>query len=142
MKNELIYTRILILLVLFTSSSCSFFGSEKRWKPVKQTRHAFVHTVEWPNESMPLISRWYTGKEENAEHVIKANPTVNPERLVVGTLIYIPRKLLKTREPMTREFVENSLEKPIKKIPAEPVKIMPEKKKIESPDKFELFGPR
>lgn len=127
---------------MFICSSCSFFSGEKRWQPVKPTRHAFVHTVERPDETIPLIAKWYTGKAENAEYLVKANPTVNPERLVAGTLIYIPRKLLKTRKIMPRDFIEASFKKQTPKVTPEPVKPVSPDKDQESKEEFELFGPR
>ena len=132
--------RVIVCVILLTllSVSCSFLGKEKKWKPIKPQKHAFVHTVTWADETMELISRWYTGDVANAERLVKANPTVNPQKLTSGTVIYIPKKLLKTRNAMTRSFVDASKkQKPRKSRP----KTVPEKKE-EPAEEFELFGPR
>lgn len=144
-KFSLTYRFFCLLLIVFSSTSCFWMNGKKKWKPVQPARHAFVHTVAWPDESLPLIARWYTGNAANAEYLAKANPTVDPERLAVGTFIYIPIKLLKTRDPMTRDFVKRASnpKKAANKPKQAPV---PKKgspgKNDESTEEFELFGPR
>lgn len=144
MKNYQIY-RLVILssLILIVCSSCGFWGKEKKWKPIKPVKHAFVHTVQWPDETMALISMWYTGDSKNAERLAEANPTVNADRLTLGTVIYIPKKLLRKRTPMTRQFLDNSKTKVVKKKVTKPKpKVVAPKTKDEPEAEFELFGPR
>lgn len=133
---------VCVILLTLLSSSCSFLGKEKKWKPIKPQRHAFVHTVKWTDETIDLISKWYTGDVANADRLAKANPTVNPQNLTVGTVIYIPKKLLKTRDAMTRSFVDAAKKKKTRKARQKTVKKVPEKKKEEPAEEFELFGPR
>jgi len=76
-----------------------------------------VHTVKWPGETLALIAKWYTGDTENWRAIAKANPKLDPRRIRLGSEIQIPSELLKTREPMPREFVTGGAAKP-KKAPA------------------------
>ncbi|HVO83146.1 MAG TPA: LysM domain-containing protein [Syntrophobacteria bacterium] len=71
-----------------------------------------VHTVKWPGETLALIAKWYTGDTENWRAIAKANPKLNPRRIRLGSQIEIPAELLKTREPMPREFVTGGGAKP------------------------------
>lgn len=144
MKNCQTY-RLVILFLMFTMlcSSCGFLGKEKKWKPIKPVRHAFVHTVQWPDETMVLISKWYTGDPGNAERLAEANPTVNPEHLTLGTVIFIPKKLLKNQDPMTRQFLDDSQKTVVrKKVPNPKPKPTAPEPKVEPEEEFELFGPR
>lgn len=130
-----------VILICLLSSSCSFLGKQKKWKPIKPQRHAFVHTVTWSDETMDLISKWYTGDTRNADLLVKANPTVNPEQLTKGTMVYIPNKLLKTRDVMPRSFVHASKKKKSAKPKPKQVK-KPPATSDGAEDEFELFGPR
>jgi len=107
----------------------------------------FIRTVTWPNESLSIIAAWYTGQIDNWKILVEANPEVDPSRIRIGDKVRIPEGLLKTREPMTQEFVESLVPKP------KPVKkaAPPEKQKpppAESPPPpppepdIKLYGPK
>ena len=140
MKNILM---ICLTVMVCINSSCSMFGAgDKKWKPVKPKASAYVHSVTWNDETLELISRWYTGKAENAEILIAANPTVNPEKLAAGTLVYIPRQLLQRQEMMPRSHVDDSFRKKTL-AKTSPVKRERDKKSPGvSSEEFHLFGPR
>jgi hypothetical protein len=142
MKKAGILSLIILVFCSLVLCSCMFSGGEKRWKPVKPARQAFVHQVTWSDETMSVIARWYTGKTDNAQALVKANPTVNPDRMVPGTRVFIPKELLRTRKAMPREAVADFIKKPVlkkKSPPAAPVPVEP----VPTPaDEFELFGPR
>jgi len=63
------------------------------------------HVVRWQGETLSLISKWYTGKFSNWRAIVEANPGLNPKRMRRGTIIKIPKELLKTQNPMPRSFV-------------------------------------
>ena len=86
---------------------------------------------------MSIIAGWYTGDIENWKALAQANPHMNPNRIFVGNKILIPENLLKTREPMPKEFVDSFYSKPKKEKPSP--KPGPPEKKEEEP---KLFGPR
>ncbi|MFZ7112290.1 MAG: LysM peptidoglycan-binding domain-containing protein [Desulfatiglandales bacterium] len=65
----------------------------------------YLHTVKWPGESVSIIAKWYTGALENWRLLAEANPGINPNRIFVGDKIRIPVHLMKTREPITEEFL-------------------------------------
>ena len=85
----------------------------------------YVHTVKWPGESVSIIAKWYTGELENWKLLAEANPNINPNRIFVGDKIRIPVHLMKTREPITEEFLSQ---------------FYPEQKKEE--EEPPLFGPK
>lgn len=64
------------------------------------------HKVRYPGESVSIIAGWYTGEIENWKILAEVNPDINPNVIYEGMTINIPESLLKTREPMTREYVD------------------------------------
>lgn len=142
MKKAGILSLIILVFCSLALCSCLFSGGEKRWKPIKQVRQAFVHQVTWSDETMPVIALWYTGKTDNAQALIKANPTLNPDRMVPGTRVFIPKELLRTRRGMPRDAVVDFNKKPVLKKNIQPVKPAPVEPVPKPVDDFELFGPR
>lgn len=72
--------------------------------PVKPENRYYVHVVRWEGETLSGIAEWYTGSWKNWEAIARANSSIDPERIRLGNRIQIPASLLKTREPMPREF--------------------------------------
>jgi len=66
-----------------------------------------VHRVRYPGESVSIIAGWYTGDIENWKVLAEVNPNLNPNVINEGMKINIPESMLKTREPMPREFVDS-----------------------------------
>ncbi|MHB1011820.1 MAG: LysM peptidoglycan-binding domain-containing protein [Desulfobacteria bacterium] len=66
----------------------------------------FVHKVRYPGESVSIIAGWYTGEIDNWKVLAEVNPEINPNVIHEGMKINIPESMLKTREPMTREYVD------------------------------------
>lgn len=66
-------------------------------------KECYRHTVQWPGESMSLIARWYTGSSRNWRKLAKANPRLNPNRILKGNVILIPPAMMKTREPLPQK---------------------------------------
>lgn len=69
----------------------------------------FRHTVRWRGESLSLIARWYTGHFENWKALAQANPNLNPNRIMLGNVIYIPQEMMNTKEPLPRKVAAKSL---------------------------------
>ena len=69
----------------------------------------FEHTVRWRGESLSLIAKWYTGRLENWKALARANPNLNPNRIIVGNLIAIPQEMMKTKELLPRKVAAKSL---------------------------------
>jgi hypothetical protein len=67
-----------------------------------------MHTVRWPGESLSLIAKWYTGSYKNWRTLAKANPRINADHIKIGDKIIIPKKLLKTKKSMPRDFVPSA----------------------------------
>ncbi len=67
---------------------------------------SYVHTVKWSGETLSIIAGWYTGNTENWKALAKANPDIKVNRIFAGNKILIPESLMKTREPMPKEFVD------------------------------------
>lgn len=88
------------------------------------------HKVRYPGETLSLIAKWYTGDAENWRALTKANPRLDPNRIVVGNKIRIPKKLLHTKRTMPRNFIPG---------PATASKPKPSPDDIEV---LELFGPK
>ena len=66
-----------------------------------------VHKIRYPGESVSIIAGWYTGEIDNWKVLAEVNPEINPNVIHEGMKINIPESMLKTREPMTREYVDS-----------------------------------
>jgi hypothetical protein len=97
----------------------------------------FIHEVKWPNESLSIIAKWYTGSLMNWKVLAKANPDMKPTVIHQGDRIRIPVDMLKTRDPMPEEFVDELVQSLKKKTSGEG--IQEEKQEEEEPA---LFGPK
>jgi hypothetical protein len=103
----------------------------------KYTSGYFAHTVKQTGEKMKVIARWYTGSAANWKAIAKANPKLNPDRLMAGNEIYIPSKLLKTRKPIPTAESSPLVKQPESKPPADEKKITP----VED-EEIKIFGPK
>jgi hypothetical protein len=74
----------------------------------EQTNY-FEHRVTWSGETLSLIARWYTGHYGNWKAIAQANPGLNPNRILVGNIIYIPPEMMKTKKPLPRKVVSKTL---------------------------------
>jgi len=71
-----------------------------------------VHKVRYPGESVSIIAGWYTGEIDNWKIIAEVNPGINPNVIHEGMKINIPESMLKTRDPITREYVDSFYTKP------------------------------
>jgi hypothetical protein len=74
---------------------------------VEPTAETFVHEVKWPGESLSIIAGWYTGDIQNWKALGPYNPHIKPNLIRVGDRIVIPRSMMKTQEPMPKEYVDS-----------------------------------
>lgn len=97
----------------------------------------FAYTVQRPGERLSEIAGWYTGDSKNWENIARANPDLDPEYLLVGNEIYIPAKLLKTRNPIPQDSGAISGQNKENEVtPQNPDTPQKEEKEIQ------LFGPK
>ena len=99
----------------------------------------FLHKVKYSGETLSIIALWYTGKHGNWKEIAQANPDMKPNRIVPGDEILIPEGLLKTRDPLPKEFVDRigsmtQKERGKPKAQTQPVQAQQEEPK--------LFGPK
>jgi hypothetical protein len=97
----------------------------------------FTHTVKFPRETVSIIAGWYTGNIENWKALAEANPDIDPTRIFVGNKILIPEDMMKTREPMPKEFVDGFYKPKKGKAPTAKPGPPPAKE-----EEIELFGPK
>ncbi len=69
-----------------------------------QSTQYFIHTARWSGETLACVAEWYTGDPQNCRALAEINPDVNPEKVAVGSEIFIPVNLLKTRKQMPQHF--------------------------------------
>jgi len=103
----------------------------------KYTSDYFSYKVKKKNEKLEDIARWYTGNSNNRKLLARANPDLNPDHLKPGNEVYIPKKLLKTRDPIKASEPAVALSKPAIRAPV----IQPESAPVED-ENIKLFGPR
>jgi hypothetical protein len=68
----------------------------------------FEHKVQWPGESLSLIAKWYTGHYGNWKALAQANPGLNPDRIDIGNIIYIPPEIMTTQKRLSYKVVAKS----------------------------------
>lgn len=99
-----------LVLLLVALAGCQTTNKvDDTWQPVRSQPQPQYHTVNWPNENIQAIAKWYTGSEENWKAIANANPNIIPNKLNPGERIFIPATLLKTRAAMRKGFLEEWL---------------------------------
>ena len=100
----------------------------------------FTHTVKHGGETISIIAAWYTGDLDNwkvlAEVMTRNNPNADIKRIYVGNKILIPESLLKTRETMSKEFVDSFYKT------SKPEKVAPKPVPPQAEEEPKLFGPK
>ena len=99
----------------------------------------YVHTVEWPGETLPMIAQWYTGNKDNWKILAKTNPNIASGHLAVDDRVLIPFGLVKNNKGMPKEFIAtfNAKNSSGQKKPSPKTKQTPENK-----EEFQLYGPK
>ncbi|MGA1796433.1 MAG: hypothetical protein ACMUIL_11310 [bacterium] len=129
------------IVLAVTAVGCGMLNKDAReWQPVKPRETAYIHTVKWQGETLQVIAAWYTGNKENWQALADANPVINPNRLCLGNQIFIPQGLLKSRKPLTRQFIADLHKKP-KKVKGKTKRPAPQPT-VDIDDEFVLFGPK
>jgi hypothetical protein len=81
----------------------------------------FEHTVKYSGETLSIIAGWYIKDIKSWKALAEANPDIDPKFIFTGNKIRIPEYLMKTHEPMPKEFVDSFYpQKPAKPIPPPP----------------------
>jgi hypothetical protein len=64
----------------------------------------YLHKVRWPEESLSVIARWYTGNEGNARVLARVTPNLRTNDLRKGDVVFVPQELSRRTDPMTRSY--------------------------------------
>jgi hypothetical protein len=122
-------------VLVFINSGCNMIGMKKKGRvPTAPQKTHFVHTVKYSGETLSIISKWYTGDVNNWKILANANPHIDYNKMVAGDKISIPENLLKTREPLTKKFIDSFYKE---KKPTSKTETPPEKE-----EEFDLIGPK
>ena len=103
----------------------------------RYTAKYFAHTVKQDGEKMAVIASWYTGNAANWKVIARANPKLDPNHLVAGNEIYIPSKILKTRQP-----IPGSLSAPTAGTPKPKPATVEDKVAPDEEEEIKIFGPK
>jgi hypothetical protein len=103
----------------------------------RYTADYFAHTVKQNGETMEMIANWYTGNATNWKAIARANPKLNPNHLIAGNEIYIPSKILKTRQPIPKSPSVPAAGTPKPKPAAVEEKVTPDEE-----EEIKIFGPK
>lgn len=119
-------------------AGCAVFG-DKDGQPEEARQEVYIHKVEWPGETLPMIAQWYTGNKDNGKILSKTNPDLASDRLAVGDQILIPLELMKNSKEMPREFLTtfSAKERAGQRKSSPKAKPAPEKK-----EDFQPYGPK
>jgi hypothetical protein len=150
MKKIRIVVLVLFILAFMIIGCTSPSKKEKAWERVIPKKTSFVHMVQWPNETLPIIAKWYTGDSNNWQSLADANPIINPKQLSAGNKIFISEDLLKIRKTMPRKFITEYYKPKKKKLPSKSVKVPKKEAPVPSQpaplpkkeDEFEIIGPK
>lgn len=77
-------------------------GCQKRSSPfpTEEQLNNVRHTVKTQGETLFAIAAWYTGQGMNWKQLVDANPGLNPNKMKIGDVIHIPRRLVLRVDPM------------------------------------------
>lgn len=75
----------------------------------KHRNYYFEHQVKWRGETLSLIAKWYTGRYNHWKALARANPGLEPNRIMIGDRICIPPEMMKTGRPLPRKVVAKTL---------------------------------
>lgn len=134
--------------IILINNGCKSTGTETtEWKPSADSvnKPPYVHIVKYSGETLPILSKWYTGDVKNWEILADANPNIDFEQMIIGSRIFIPEALLKTRDSLTEEYIKIYNEKPKpkeEKIETKPVSKPKPKPKPKKDEDFDLIGPK
>ncbi len=108
MKSEKMHSIIRKISTLFFGMSLSILlgcvPPEPEPKP-SEPDPQIAHTVRYSGESLGLISSWYTGTVNNWREIQQANPGLEPTRINIGQIIYIPQHLVTEERVLPESFV-------------------------------------
>lgn len=142
MKRLLSYPSVsFLVVVLFCCAclaGCAGVG-EKGGQSAEARQDVYVHLVEWPGETLPMIAQWYTGNKDNGKILSRTSPDIVPDRLEVGDHVLIPLALMKNSTKMPREFFSTfgAKDRPAPKKASPKAKPAPVKQ-----EEFQLYGPK
>ncbi|MGD9301498.1 MAG: LysM peptidoglycan-binding domain-containing protein, partial [Desulfobacterales bacterium] len=71
----------------------------------------FIHTSRWSWETLGVLADWYTKDSRNWKKLADINPDVNPQKIAPGSEVFIPVKLLKTRQALPKNYAGNYCKK-------------------------------
>ena len=119
-------------------AGCAMLG-DKGGQAEEARPDVYVHTVEWPGETLPMIAQWYTGNKDNGKVLAKTNPDIAAEHLAVGDQVRIPLELVKNNKKMPKEFIAtfSAKDRATPKKSSSKTKTAPEKK-----EEFQPYGPK
>jgi hypothetical protein len=120
--------------IVFINSGCNMIGIKKKEREAAPRKVQFVHTVKYSGETLSIISKWYTGDINNWRILVNNNPHIDYNKMAEGDKIFIPENLLKTKEPLTRKFIDSFYKK---KEPPSKTETPPENE-----EEFDLIGPK
>ena len=128
------FSIVLLLLLAVQLSACLSTGKKEKWKPLKRSNGALVHTVQWPEENLAMVALWYTGSEKNLERIANGNPNIVASQLQVNDRIFIEPGLLVKRTPLNHSFIEQYLAPPPPPSPPKPAPSLQEQQDPEPQD--------
>lgn len=99
----------------------------------------YLHTVKYRGETLSIIALWYTGNHDSWKKIAQGNPNLDPNRIFPGDEIFIPEGMLKTHDPLPKEFVDRIYSKASKEKGQPRARSQAVEPQQEEP---KLFGPR
>ncbi len=68
-----------------------------------------THIVQFHGETISMITRWYTNEVSNAAKIARLNSMKNADQLSIGDKIIIPSYMVKKRDSLTQDAVNQYL---------------------------------
>jgi LysM domain len=70
--------------------------------PSTEVSEFIEHRISYPGETLASIAHWYTGSQKQWVAIQQANPELRPNKLKVGSIVRIPRVLVRRTAMMPR----------------------------------------
>ena len=92
-------------VLLAVLPACSIFRSKADLSKERVAAEYFRHQIGITGETLSLIAAWYTGSADNWQVLAQHNPGLDFNRLQIGSVVLIPRSMLRRQTPLTVEAV-------------------------------------
>ena len=92
-------------IIVVDDSLAKVIAEVQQLQPTEIPSSAFIHTVNFPGETLAIIADWYSGDLGNWKAIAQANPNLNSAQIELGDKIIIPEALVVNTKPFPKTHI-------------------------------------